>query len=246
MPRRVLYIAVFLAYFSLIAWFAVMYPDPGSSLPAAPVAETAAVDKNPLAPVYAPLADWIVERFDFSRPDGVGIDLGGGRGHLIVELCKRTEWHWINADVDTGVFFHLFQSLHAAGLDGRAGALYADVHRLPFRDNYADFLVSRGSFHFWDDLELGLSEALRVLKPGASALIGRGFSPNLPVETAREVRRGQRDRGIRMTYSVDEAAERFEAVMKNLGVAEYRVHLPKPPGSKGIKYGLWLEFRKAG
>jgi len=52
-----------------------------------------------LAPVYAPLAEQIVSDFDLSEREGIGIDLGSGPGTLIVELCKRTRMHWINADI---------------------------------------------------------------------------------------------------------------------------------------------------
>ena len=55
---------------------------------------------------------------------------------------------------------------HEAGFGNRVSAMYADAIDLPFRDNYAEIIVSRGSFHMWDDLKQGLSEIYRVLKPG--------------------------------------------------------------------------------
>ena len=46
---------------------------------------------------------------------------------------------------------------------------------MPFEDNYADLVVSRGSIFFWEDLGKAFSEILRVLKPGGVAFIGGGF-----------------------------------------------------------------------
>jgi ubiquinone/menaquinone biosynthesis C-methylase UbiE len=117
----------------------------------------------------------------------------------------------------------------------------ADAHALPFRDNYADIIVSRGSFHFWKEKEQAFREIYRVLKPGAAAYIGRGFSPNLPVETARKIRS---ERGGKMKYDVDKTADELRGIMNALGIAEYTIHRPKAPGGEDVNYGVWVEFHK--
>ena len=61
-----------------------------------------------LAPVYQPLAKQIVKDFDLAKKGGVGIDLGSGPGTLIVELCKLTQMHWINADINPNFFAGFF------------------------------------------------------------------------------------------------------------------------------------------
>ena len=112
---------------------------------------------------------------------------------------------------------------------------------LPFRDNYADIIVSRGSFHFWKDQEQAFKEIYRVLKPGAAAYIGRGFSPNLPVETARKIRS---ERGGKVKYDVDKTADELRGIMNTLGIAEYTIHRPKSAGDEDVNYGVWVEFHK--
>lgn len=197
-----------------------------------------------LKPVYEPLAEWIVTKFGLTRHQGIGIDLGSGKGDLILHLCQKTEMHWINADIDTKVFPHFFSMINDAGFGGRVSATFADAKDMPFRSNYADVIVSRGSFPFWGDTKQGLKEVYRVLKPGGAALIGRGFSPNLPVETARAVRSKQNmKRGV-LNYSVEDTAKELEEIMKELNIKNAVVHLPKPQGSDDVKYGLWLEFHK--
>ena len=64
---------------------------------------------------------------------------------------------------------------------------------LPFEDNYAEIITSRGSFQFWKNKQLAFSEIYRVLKPGGVAFIGRGFSENLSIETARKIRQNGND-----------------------------------------------------
>ncbi len=197
--------------------------------------------RKSLAPVYAPLAEQIVSDFDLSEKDGIGIDLGSGPGTLIVELCKRTRMHWINADINPNFFPNFYRQAEQNHLGHRVSAIFADAHNLPFRDNYADIIVSRGSYHFWEDKEQAFSEIYRVLKPGAVAYIGRGFSRNMPVETAKKIRAKQ---GKKMKYDVDKKANELSNIMNTLGIKNYRIDIPKPPGSENVNYGIWIEFHK--
>jgi ubiquinone/menaquinone biosynthesis C-methylase UbiE len=45
----------------------------------------------------------------------------------------------------------------------------AAAERLPFGDASFDFVLSRYSAHHWRDLDMGLREAARVLRPGGTA-----------------------------------------------------------------------------
>jgi len=194
-----------------------------------------------LAPVYAPLAEQIVEDFRLADAQGVGIDLGSGPGTLVVELAKRTRMHWINADINPSFFPSFFRLAEAAGLGGHVSAVLADACNLPFRDGFADVVVSRGSYHFWGDRKKGFAEVYRVLKPGGVAFIGRGFSRNLPPQVARQVRARQ---GDSMKYDRQKAAGELRQIMTDLGIRDYKVHLPSPPGGEDINYGVWVMFRK--
>ena len=198
--------------------------------------------RKELAPVYAPLAGQIVSDFDLSEKDGIGIDLGSGPGTLIVELCKRTRMHWINADINPNFFPNFYRRAEENSVGQQVSAIFADAHSLPFRDNYADIIVSRGSYHFWEDKVLAFSEIYRVLKPGAAAYIGRGFSRDLPVETAKKIRAKQ---GKKMKYNIDEKANELSNIMSKLGIKDYRIDRPKPPGSENVNYGIWIEFHKS-
>ena len=200
-----------------------------------------AASRGTLAPVYAPLAEQLASDFNLREKEGVGIDLGSGPGTLILELCRRTRMHWINADINPDVFPSFFRRASELGLGGRVSAVLADAQALPFHDNYADIVVSRGSFHFWEDKTSGFREIYRVLKPGAAAYIGRGFSKNLPVDTARAIRAKQ---GKKMKYDPAETAEELRHIMAALEIETFRIHRPSPPGSENVNYGVWVEFYK--
>jgi len=194
-----------------------------------------------LAPVYAPLAEQIVSDFDLSEKDGIGIDLGSGPGTLIIELCKRSRLNWINADINPNYFSNFYRQAEENDVGHQVSAIFADAHNLPFRDNYADIIVSRGSYHFWEDKVRAFSEIYRVLKPGTVAYIGRGFSRNLPVKAAKKIRAKQ---GKKMQYDVDNKANELHDIMNKLGIKDYRIDRPKPPGSENVNYGIWIEFHK--
>jgi SAM-dependent methyltransferase len=196
-----------------------------------------------LAPVYGPLAEQIVADFDLDKKTGIGIDLGSGPGTLIIELCKRTKLHWINADINPHFFVYFFRSAQEHGFGHRVSAVFTDAHSLAFRDNYADIIISRGSFHFWKDKVKAFGEIYRVLKPGAMAYIGRGFPKNLPVGIAKKIRTQQ---GKKMNYDVEKTANELYQIMIDLGIKNYYIHKPKPASSEEVNYGIWIEFHKPG
>ncbi|MDP8245636.1 MAG: class I SAM-dependent methyltransferase [Candidatus Hinthialibacter antarcticus] len=202
-------------------------------------------DKKPLlAPVYPKLADWFVEQYDLAGLEGVALDIGSGRGDLILELCSRTRLHWVNADINAKAFPAFLQRIDQAGFTGRASAMLADAQHLPFKDNYADVIVSRGSIPFWGDVKAGLAEVYRVLKPGCVAYIGRGFSENVPVETARAIRDKQNKSRSFPAYDPDEAEATWRKYLMELGIENFRIIRPRPAGSDGINYGVWIEMKK--
>ncbi len=194
-----------------------------------------------LAPVYGPLAQQLVADLGLDGKTGIGIDLGSGPGTLILELCQRTKMHWINADINPHFFPYFLQKAEERGCGGRVSAIQADAQVLPFRDDYADIIVSRGSFWLWPDKVKAFGEIRRVLKPGGVAYIGRGFSENLPPEVAKTLRGG---RGEGPQYEVVATAEELHAIMRALRIKDYRIIRPRLGNEAGVNYGVWVEFRK--
>ena len=194
-----------------------------------------------LRPVYGPLAQYISEQLQLGGTEGIGIDLGSGPGTLIVELAERTGHHWINADINPHFFAYFYNLAEKNNLTGRVSAIMADAQDLPFRDDYADVIVSRGSYRFWADKQAAFREIYRVLKPGGVAFVGRGFSPNLPIDTALKIRQGQ---GKSMDYSFAEKAAELRSIMRNLGITDFDIHDPSPGDSRKVNYGIWMELHK--
>ena len=194
-----------------------------------------------LSPVYGPLAEQLVKELELEGKSGIGIDIGSGPGALIIELCKRTKQHWINADINPHFFPYFLEQAEKHGFGGRVSAIVADAQSLPFRDNYADVIVSRGSFWLWPNKVKAFGEIRRVLKPGGVAYIGRGFSENLPIEVAKTVRGGQ---GGSVKYDVAKTAAELREIMTTLKVKNYRIVRPRLNNDDKVEYGVWVEFHR--
>jgi len=198
--------------------------------------------KEVLQPAYPRLAEAIVDELSLQDRSGTGVDIGGGPGDLVLELSSLTPcFFWL--DVDLNPFFaeYLFRGALDQGCSERVSFIQADVHKLPFRSDFADVVVSRGSLQQWKDWELAFSEILRILKPGGKAYIGRGFSANLPIETARDVR-GRQGGGPR--YDPEAFAGRLRGIMNDLDIKDYELKRPKSQQDE-VNYGVWIVFRKA-
>jgi ubiquinone/menaquinone biosynthesis C-methylase UbiE len=129
---------------------------------------------GPFAPVYPALAEQIVQ--DFAVKEGVCVDVGGGCGMLAMALVRITNLTVYVLDIDPWAIRLCNLLVDEAGLTGRVRAIEGDAQDMPFRDNFADLVVSRGSIFFWPDQLKGLKECYRILKPGGVAYVGGGFS----------------------------------------------------------------------
>lgn len=104
--------------------------------------------------------------------DGVCIDIGCGPGMLAVELAQRSEFKVIGLDIDPDQKPLFEKRIREAGLAERVSFVLGDAQKLPFADNSADAIVSRGTLTFIPDIGKCLREVDRVLKPGGVAFLG--------------------------------------------------------------------------
>jgi len=104
--------------------------------------------------------------------DGICIDIGCGPGHLDVELAKRSNFKIIGLDIDPTAKPLFEQRMRETGLEDRVSFVLGDAQQLPFPDNYADVIFSRGTLVFIPDIAKCLQEVDRVLKPTGVAFLG--------------------------------------------------------------------------
>jgi SAM-dependent methyltransferase len=189
------------------------------------------------APVYPALAQQIVQ--DYGITEGVCVDVGGGTGHLSMELAKRTKLTVYNLDIDTDAIRLSGILVDEAELRGRVLPLEGDALNLPFRDGFADLVVSRGSIPFWPDRAKGLRECYRILKPGGVAYIGGGFSRILPPEVRTPIARQRKESFTKHPPKGFKRPNDLDQVARKAGIPEGQYRLIKEP-----ILGAWLEIRK--
>jgi ubiquinone/menaquinone biosynthesis C-methylase UbiE len=103
---------------------------------------------------------------------GICIDVGCGSGNLDVELAKRSELTIIGLDIDPDCKPLFEKTVREAGLQDRVSFVVGDAQKMPFPDDHADLIVSRGALIFIPDIGQCLREVDRVLKPRGVAFLG--------------------------------------------------------------------------
>lgn len=114
-----------------------------------------------------------------SKPEARVLDLGCGGGHVSFAVAPR-----VREVVAYDLSAEMLAVVAEAARDRGFGNLKTErgvAERLPFGDGSFDFVFSRWSAHHWRDLDLGLREAARVLKPGGTAAFIDTVAPALPL-----------------------------------------------------------------
>jgi SAM-dependent methyltransferase len=86
------------------------------------------------------------------------IEVGGGRGDFGARLVRELGVELVEIDQSE----HMVSLMRAQGLDARVG----DVQALPFGDGEFDVAVANWMLYHVPDLERGIAELARVLRPG--------------------------------------------------------------------------------
>jgi ubiquinone/menaquinone biosynthesis C-methylase UbiE len=142
------------------------------------------IAQNIFLPIYAVIADDIIEKTG-SR-DGMLLDIGCGGGHLGLSLLRKTRHRACLADIDADALALAEKRAAEWGLSDRVSVCLQDVHRMSFPDGFADLIVSRSSYEFWEDKERAFCEIHRTLAPGGAAYIGGGMGNSEVAGPVRE------------------------------------------------------------
>lgn len=191
-----------------------------------------------MMPIYPLLAQQCVD--DYHLDQGICLDIGAGAGLVGTEIAKITNITVYYIDIDAEAIELARKAVAAANIDNQTFFVQADVCRgLPFPDNYADFIVSRGSIWFWPQPVPGLVEVYRVLKPGGAALIGGGLGRYVPdsmrMRLAALKRNVSHPDGYRRL-----TVQELETAAIQAGINNYKIIEEEPKHKKGG----WIEIGK--
>ena len=120
---------------------------------------------------HSRLTDWGFQHIPISEQDII-LDVGCGGGRTITKLAyaaSKGKVHGIDyAKQSVAVARNVNREL--IGL-GRAEIQQASVDALPFEDNMFHLVTAVETHFWWTDIDAGMREVFRVLKPGGRMLI---------------------------------------------------------------------------
>lgn len=99
------------------------------------------------------------------------LDIATGTGDLAIEALSLNPDKIIGVDISEGMLDFGRKKLRKRGLDDKIELLLGDSEKLHFSDNQFDAVMVSFGVRNFENLEVGLAEIYRVLKPGGKLVI---------------------------------------------------------------------------
>lgn len=194
--------------------------------------------KEVIFPVFTLLADDFLQQSGIK--EGICLDIGTGNGYMGLALAEKSDLNVRLIDVNTEILEFAEENIKARQLSDRVETLLANVEALPFKDNYAKLIVSRGSVFFWEDQVKGFNEVYRVLALGGMAFIGGGFATReLMEEIGHKMKEIYPDWERHLAERIGpDAPDRFREVLSKTNIPEAKVEISYD------SVNLWIIIKK--
>lgn len=105
------------------------------------------------------------------------LDIATGTGDLAILMSQTKASKIIGLDISAGMLEVGRKKIEAKNLSDRIEMIQADSENMPFEDNSFDAITVAFGVRNFEHLEKGLSEILRVLKPGGIFVILETSNP---------------------------------------------------------------------
>lgn len=99
------------------------------------------------------------------------LDIATGTGDFALETLSLKPDHITGVDISAGMLAYGREKIKAKGLEGKITLQQADSENLPFDEGRFDAVTVSFGVRNFQNLERGLGEMLRVLKPGGAVVV---------------------------------------------------------------------------
>ena len=172
---------------------------------------------------------------DYGVLEGVCVDVGSGTAILAIELCRRSNLKIYALENVKAIYEVACMNIKNEGLTDRISAVLGDANDLPFENGFADLIISRGSYHCWEDKVLVFQEIFRVLKKGGIGFVGGGFGRYVTEEELNRMK-SLRDRSLKDDANAYSSPNKLQEIIYEAGISNFHII--------NDKAGLWAEIKK--
>ena len=184
-------------------------------------------------PAIISTAKQIIE--DYGVLEGIGVEVGCGTALFAIELCRRSHLTIYALEQVKAIYEVAHVNIEKEGLMNRIIPVLGNAHNLPFESEFADFIVSRGSYHCWKDKARVFKEIYRVLKKGGIGFVGGGFGRYVSEEEAARLK-SLRDRSLGEDAGIYNSPDKLKKYIREADISDFLVIYDKAD--------LWAQIRK--
>ena len=112
----------------------------------------------------------ILQMVKLQQPTSI-LDIATGTGDLAILFAETTATEIIGLDISQGMLDMGKKKISEKNLDSKIKMVLGDGEKIPYTDNYFDVITVAYGVRNFENLEKGLSEILRVLKPNGTFII---------------------------------------------------------------------------
>jgi len=172
---------------------------------------------------------------DYGVLEGVCVDVGCGTAVFAIELCRHSRLKIYGSENVKAIYEVARMNIEKERLTDRIIPVLGDAIDLPLDNEFADFVISRGSYHCWENKVRVFKEIYRVLKKGGIGFVGGGFGRYVTDEDLKRMK-SLRDRSLGENVKAYSSPDKLREVIDEAGISHSHII--------NGKADLWAEIRK--
>jgi demethylmenaquinone methyltransferase/2-methoxy-6-polyprenyl-1,4-benzoquinol methylase len=122
----------------------------------------------------------VIQLIGANKPKKI-LDIATGTGDLAIMMSDLNADKIVGLDISQGMLEVGKQKIAAQELSHKIDMVHGDSENIPFEDNYFDAITVSFGVRNFENLDIGLQEIARVLKPGGVFVVLETAVPTHPV-----------------------------------------------------------------